>query len=67
MSTIVINIIINNKVLQRVEDECLTLSCKKQTFKQLEILMVGHLCGTYGRNPSLVKVDANKEMKEECK
>ena len=35
-------------------------------FGQPEILVVGHLCGSYGRKPSSTKVEAILAMKEEC-
>ena len=53
------------KVLQRLEDANLTFSGEKSTFK-LHILVVGHLCGAYGRKPSPSRVNAIKDMKEEC-
>jgi hypothetical protein len=37
------------KVLQRLEDARLTFSGEKSAFGQSEILVVGHLCGLYGR------------------
>ena len=55
------------KVLQRLEDACLTFSGEKSAFGQPEILVVGHLCGAYGRKPSPAKVDAITNMREECK
>ena len=39
------------KVLQRLEDANLTFSGEKSAFKQPKILVVGHLCGAYGRKP----------------
>ena len=39
------------KVLQRLEDVKLTFSGEKSAFGQPEILVVGHLCGAYGRKP----------------
>ena len=44
----------------------LTLSGEKSTFDQEEILVVGHLCGPYGRRPSPTKIDAIQAMKEIC-
>ena len=37
------------KVLRKLEDVHLTLSGEKSAFGQEEILVVGHLCGPYGR------------------
>jgi hypothetical protein len=54
------------KVLQRLEEAQLTLSGEKSMFGQREILVVGHLCGPYGRKLSLAKVDAIQAMKESC-
>jgi hypothetical protein len=55
------------KVLQGLEDANLTFSGEKSAFGQPEILVVGHLCGAFGRKPSPMKVDAIQAMKEECK
>jgi hypothetical protein len=55
------------KVLQGLEDANLTFSGEKFAFGQPEILVVGHLCGAFGRKPSRTKVDAIQAMKEECK
>ena len=44
-----------DKVLQKLEDANLTLSGEKSAFGQPEVLMVGHLCGAYGRKPSPTK------------
>ena len=38
------------KVLQRLEDVRLSFSGEKSVFGQSEIMVVGHLCGPYGRN-----------------
>ena len=54
------------KVLQRLEDANLTFSGEKSAFGQPEILVVGHMCGAYGRKPSPSKVNAIQDMKEEC-
>ena len=45
----------------------LTLSGEKSTFGKDEILIVGHLCGPYGRRPSPVKFNAIQAMIEICK
>jgi hypothetical protein len=55
------------KVLQRLEDARLTFFGEKSAFGQSEILVVGHLCGPYGRKPSPTKVEAISAMKEDCK
>ena len=52
------------KVLQRLEDANFTFSGEKSAFGKPEILVVGHLCGAYGRKPSPSKVNAIKDMKE---
>ena len=54
------------KVLRKLEDVHLTLSGEKSAFGQEEILVVGHLCGPYGRRPSPTKIDAIQAMKEVC-
>ena len=54
------------KVLHRLKDANLTFSGEKFAFRQPEILVVGHLCGAYGRKPSPSKVNAIKDMNEEC-
>ena len=54
------------KVLRKLEDVYLTLSGEKSAFEQEEILVVGHLCGPYGRRPSPTKIDAIQAMKEVC-
>jgi hypothetical protein len=55
------------KVLQRLEDARLTFSGEKSAFGQSEILVVGHLCGPYGRKPSPSKVEAISAMKDDCR
>jgi hypothetical protein len=55
------------KVLRKLEDIHLTLSGENSAFGQEEILVVGHLCGAYGRRLSLAKIDAIQAMKEVCK
>ena len=54
------------KVLQRLDDANLTFSGQKSAFRQLEILVEGHLCGAYGQKPSPSKVNTINDMKEEC-
>ena len=54
------------KILQRLECARLTFSGEKSALGQPEILVVGHLCGSYGRKPSPTKVEAISAMKEEC-
>ena len=54
------------KVLRKLEDVHLTLSGEKLAFGQEEILVVGHLCGPYGRTSSPTKIDAIQAMKEVC-
>ena len=54
------------KVLRKLEDVQLTLSGEKSAFGQEEILVVGHLCGPYGRRPSPTKIDEIQAMKEVC-
>lgn len=56
----------SEKVLQKLEAANLTFSKEKFAFGHPEILVVGHLCGTYGRKPSPSKVNVIQEMKEAC-
>jgi hypothetical protein len=51
------------KILSRLEEVHLTLSIDKSKFGVDEILVVGHLCGSYGRKPNPEKVDAIGRMK----
>ena len=51
----------------RLEGARLTISRKKRTFRQPEILVVGHLCEPYGRKWSPAKVEAISAMKDVCK
>ena len=51
------------KILNRLEEVDLTLSLEKSKFGVDEIVVVGHLCGTYGRKPNPEKVDAIARMK----
>ena len=53
-------------MLEKLEDANLMFSGEKFAFGQPEMLVVGHLCGSYGRKQSLSKVNAIQEMKEEC-
>ena len=55
------------KVLKKVEGARLTFSGEKSAFGQSEIMVVGHLCGPYGRKPSPAKVEDISAMKENCK
>jgi hypothetical protein len=45
----------------------LSFSGEKSAFRQSEIMVVGHLCGPYGRKPSPSKVEAISAMKHDCK
>lgn len=51
------------RILSRLEEVNLTLSIEKSKFGVDEILVVGHLCGSYGRKPNPEKVDAIGRMK----
>ncbi|KAL3702497.1 hypothetical protein R1sor_020519 [Riccia sorocarpa] len=46
------------RILNRLEEVHLTLSGEKSQFGVPEILVVGHVCGAYGRKPNPVKVEA---------
>ena len=54
------------KILERLEGARVTFSGEISSFWQSEILVVGHLCGPYGRKPSPTKVEAIFAMKDEC-
>ncbi len=51
------------QILGKLQDVNLTLSIDKSKFGVEEILVVGHLCGSYGRKPNPEKVDAIGRMK----
>ena len=51
------------KILKRLGEADLTLSIDKSKFGVDEIVVVGHLCGRYGRKPNPEKVDAISRMK----
>ena len=55
-----------DKVLSRLEEVHLTLSAPKSIFGVQEVLVVGHMCGPYGRKPAPTKINAIQNMKEEC-
>ena len=55
------------KVLQRLERARLAFSEEKSAFGQSEIMVIGHLCGPFGRKPSSEMVETISVMKEECK
>lgn len=50
-------------ILNRLGEVDLTLSIEKSKFGVGEIVVVGHLCGLYGRKPNPEKVDAISRMK----
>ena len=52
-----------DKILKRLKEVDLTLSIDKSKFGFDEIVVVGHLCGRYGRKPNPEKVDAIARMK----
>ena len=53
-------------ILNKLEQVHLTLSGTKSSFGQNEVLIVGHMCGWYGRKPSPIKINAIQNMKEVC-
>lgn len=55
-----------DKILSRLEEVHLTLSGAKSTFGVREVVIVGHLCGWFGRKPDPNKVDAIQRMKDIC-
>ncbi|GGV52480.1 hypothetical protein GCM10010495_82000 [Kitasatospora herbaricolor] len=54
------------KILTRLGEVHLTLSGMKSVFGVREVVIVGHLCGFYGRKSDLTKVDVIGRMKEDC-
>ena len=54
------------KILTRLEEVNLTLSGPKSVFGVNEVLIVGHMCGFYGRRPPPSKVDAIEKIVEIC-
>ncbi|KAL3686249.1 hypothetical protein R1sor_004271 [Riccia sorocarpa] len=54
------------KILSWLEEVHLTLSGTKSTFGVRKIVIVGHLCGSYGRKPDLAKVNAIQKIREVC-
>ncbi|KAL3700490.1 hypothetical protein R1sor_018512 [Riccia sorocarpa] len=55
------------KILKRLEEVHLTLSGLKSTFGVREVVIVGHLCGWFGRKPEAAKIDAIQRIREVCK
>ena len=53
-------------ILSRLEEVHLTLSGAKSIFGAQEVLIVGHMCGPYGRKPNPIKVEAIQKMQETC-
>ena len=47
-----------DKVLSRLEEVHLPLSAPKSIFGVQEVLVVGHMCGSYGRKPAPTKMNA---------
>ena len=54
------------KILSRMEEVHLTLSGAKSIFEAKEILILGHMCGPYGRKSSPTKLNAIQNMQEKC-
>ncbi|KAL3700954.1 hypothetical protein R1sor_018976 [Riccia sorocarpa] len=55
------------RILKRLEEVNLTLSGVKSTFGVREVVIVGHLCGWFGRKPEAAKIDAIQRIREVCK
>ncbi|KAL3679494.1 hypothetical protein R1sor_022450 [Riccia sorocarpa] len=55
------------KILSKLEEVHLTLSEVKSTFGVREIVIVGHLCGSYGQKPDPRKIDAIQRIKKFCR
>ncbi|KAL2630017.1 hypothetical protein R1flu_014703 [Riccia fluitans] len=54
------------KILSHLEEAHLTLSGAKSTFGVWEVVIVGHLCGSFGRKPDPAKIDVIVRIKEVC-
>ncbi|KAL3692893.1 hypothetical protein R1sor_006544 [Riccia sorocarpa] len=54
------------KILSRLEEVNLTLSGAKTIFGVREVVIVGHLCGSFGRKPDPIKIDVIQRMKGIC-
>ncbi|KAL2644626.1 hypothetical protein R1flu_012213 [Riccia fluitans] len=52
------------QILSRLEDMGLTLSRTKSIFGFSKVIVVGHLYGTFGRKPSLIKVDVIQHIQD---
>ena len=52
-----------DRILERLEEVDLRLSIDKLKFGFDEIIVIGQLCGRYGRKPNPEKVDAIARMK----
>ncbi|KAL3687991.1 hypothetical protein R1sor_014300 [Riccia sorocarpa] len=52
------------QILSRLEEVGLTLSGTKSVFGVPEVIVVGHLCGTFGRRPSPAKVDVIQRIRD---
>ncbi|KAL3696508.1 hypothetical protein R1sor_010584 [Riccia sorocarpa] len=55
------------RILKRLEEVNLTLSGVKSTFGVREVVIVGHLCGWFGRKLEAAKIDAIQRIREVCK
>jgi hypothetical protein len=53
-----------SKILTCLEEVGLTLSAEKSVFGVDQIIVVGHLCGAFGRLPNPAKVDVIARMKD---
>ncbi|KAL2641461.1 hypothetical protein R1flu_009048 [Riccia fluitans] len=54
------------KILSRLEEAHLTLFGAKSTFGVWEVVIIGHLCGSFGRKPNPAKIDIIVHIKEVC-
>ncbi|KAL3679949.1 hypothetical protein R1sor_022905 [Riccia sorocarpa] len=52
------------QILSRLEEVGLTLSGTKSVFGVPEVIVVGHLCGTFGRRPSPTRVDVIQRIRD---
>ncbi|KAL3682680.1 hypothetical protein R1sor_000702 [Riccia sorocarpa] len=55
------------KILKRLDEMNLTLSGAKSTFGVREVVIVGHLCGWFGKKPEATKIEAIQRIWEVCK
>ena len=54
------------RIIRTLDETQLTLFGEKSVFGRSEVIIVGHLCGPYGKKPASNKVNAINAMLEVC-